>query len=157
MQRILIYPILLVLFYLCTYLFIADRQSLTSYNLETAKVITGELDSYNREEGRAGFFFNFKLRGLKNVFDVPLPEWTSFDFESFKNEVKTGDTLQLNVPGNVGPSDNIINVFQINKSGHSFIDFDKMRSKRRNEMWLALFGAIACLAGIIHHYFRPWR
>lgn len=153
--RIFIYVTLLALASFSFYMFNFNRQNLETYNLNLTKKISGELQSYNKQENKRAVYFNFKLRGLSTVFVIPAPEWKAFDFESFKFDIAEGDFLELTIP-NGKSNEKTINVFQIKSGNKYFIDFEKMKQERKTEMVLSFILGIACIIGLVHHYYRPW-
>ena len=126
-------------------------------NLMASQFRTFFIESYNKEKWRDGINFTIRLEGFTNSFSVPTPEWKSFDFESFKSSVREGDNIVLNIPEPVEVNSTVINVFQIRVRNKTFIDFEKMISERKLEMYLSFTFGILSLIGIIHHHYRPWR
>jgi hypothetical protein len=155
-NRTLIHISLLGLILFSYYMFTVNKENVDGYNLVLSKKISGQLLSFNKEKTRRTIYLNFQLKGLPHVFTVPSPEWKSFDFKSFNSNVAIGDLLTLTIPANVGINDKTIQVFQIQHGNKLFIDWEKMKQLRLQEMYLALALFFSGIIGMIHHYYRPW-
>jgi hypothetical protein len=155
-SRLSIYILLIALGFFAVYMFFSNNQILDNYDIDKSREVIGNLKSYEKEETKRKIYFNLTLDNYENVFIIPSPEWTSFDYQSFKNNVTIGDRLTLYIEPNQSVNNEPINIFQIRHNSSDFIDFEKKVIKRKTEKWMSLLFAILCLIGIVHHYKRPW-
>ena len=155
--KALIYVMLLFLCVFSFYMFWLNKQNLENYDLAKTKIVSGNFESFNKEETKKATYFNFKLKGTTSVFEIPSPEWKSFDFESFNSIVKIGDYITLTIPNSEVSNSGTINVFQLRARGRDFINFEIMKQERQLEMYLAFLIGFISIIGIIHHTYRPWH
>ena len=138
------------------YFFYFNSQLLISYESNNSEIVHGKLEFYNIDKSGRTPYFTLKLKEFANLFAVPIPEWKSFDSQSFKELVGKNDSIFISVPSGSKLNNGSISAFQIKSNKKNFITLDKKIMLRKIEKWLALTFGIFGLIGSYFHYKNPW-
>ncbi len=135
--------------------FFINTETVEEYESGESKWISGFLEEYEVEETKRGNFYTFHLAEYSNVFTIPIPEWQSFDRETFD---EMSDTIpNLNIDFEVSAlsplnTDEPVSLLQIRISDVNLIDSDVKIRSRKIEKWAALLLALFCIGVFIYYY-----
>lgn len=138
------------------YMYNSNQKMVKVYEARNTEWIEGTFKEYNVDETSKKVYFNFQLNEYEKKFSIPSPEWKSFDFNNFKDDVKAGTQLKIEVLKETVNAPKTYNVTQILIDHNEYIDFNKKLNKRKMEKWLSLLFAILSIAGLVHHNKHPW-
>lgn len=162
MMRKLISMLLLGLTVFSLWMYFVNSDTLKTYKRYETKKVVGTFDYYKMEvksrmrPSNTTTYFHFKLKEFDNVFVVPSPEWSSFDFKTFKRRVDKNSRLEITIDLNDELNDGPVGVYQIKHNQVEFVDWTEKVKDRRTEGVIAFVIFVCGICGLVHHTISPW-